>query len=152
MHVRRIQCPLLDFLARESLISRSRTLFSSSFWCSFTFRSKTPRWHKQRYFPSIAEAESKLRSSRQGSGSDTSGSPCGECAGPSYRVPVKPCRGKFLSKKKIIAKTVIYIINFQFSPEINNFISKQDLIELLAFYKFRLLICKFFLQMYFHEE
>ncbi|EFN71841.1 Down syndrome cell adhesion molecule [Camponotus floridanus] len=55
-------------------------------------RSKTPRWHKQRYFPSIAEAESKLRSSRQGSGSDTSGSPCGECAGPSYRVPVKPCR------------------------------------------------------------
>ncbi|KMQ94061.1 down syndrome cell adhesion molecule [Lasius niger] len=55
-------------------------------------RSKTPRWHKQRYFPSIAEAESKLRSNRQGSGSDTSGSPCGECAGPSYRVPVKPCR------------------------------------------------------------
>ncbi|KOX68634.1 Down syndrome cell adhesion molecule-like protein Dscam2 [Melipona quadrifasciata] len=46
------------------------------------------RWHKQRYFPSIAEAESKLRSSRQGSGSDTSGSPCGECAGPSYRVPM----------------------------------------------------------------
>ncbi|XP_033228370.1 Down syndrome cell adhesion molecule-like protein Dscam2 [Belonocnema kinseyi] len=58
-------------------------------------RSKTPRWHKQRYFPSIAEAESKLRSSRQGSGSDTSGSPCGECAGPSYRVPVKPCRDIF---------------------------------------------------------
>ncbi|XP_015187903.1 PREDICTED: Down syndrome cell adhesion molecule-like protein Dscam2 isoform X4 [Polistes dominula] len=58
-------------------------------------RSKTPRWHKQRYFPSIAEAESKLRSSRQGSGSDTSGSPCGECAGPSYRVPVKPCRDVF---------------------------------------------------------
>ncbi|XP_046477031.1 cell adhesion molecule Dscam1 isoform X1 [Neodiprion pinetum] len=58
-------------------------------------RSKTPRWHKQRYFPSIAEAESKLRSNRQGSGSDTSGSPCGECAGPSYRVPVKPCRDIF---------------------------------------------------------
>ncbi|XP_053986908.1 cell adhesion molecule Dscam2 isoform X2 [Hylaeus volcanicus] len=58
-------------------------------------RSKTPRWHKQRYFPSIAEAESKMRSSRQGSGSDTSGSPCGECAGPSYRVPVKPCRDVF---------------------------------------------------------
>ncbi|XP_066587504.1 cell adhesion molecule Dscam1 isoform X2 [Prorops nasuta] len=58
-------------------------------------RSKTPRWHKQRYFPSIAEAESKLRSSRPGSGSDTSGSPCGECAGPSYRVPVKPCRDVF---------------------------------------------------------
>ncbi|XP_043491862.1 Down syndrome cell adhesion molecule-like protein Dscam2 isoform X4 [Polistes fuscatus] len=58
-------------------------------------RSKTPRWHKQRYFPSIAEAESKLRSSRQGSGSDTSGSPCGECAGPSYRVPIKPCRDVF---------------------------------------------------------
>lgn len=95
---KRIKRSLLDFLAQESLISRSQTLFSSSFWCSFTFRSKTPRWHKQRYFPSIAEAESKLRSSRQGSGSDTSGSPCGECAGPSYRVPVKPCRGN----KKLI--------------------------------------------------
>lgn len=35
-----------------------------------------------------------MRNNRQGSGSDTSGSPCGECAGPSYRVPVKPCRGK----------------------------------------------------------
>uniref|UniRef100_A0ABD2XN24 Down syndrome cell adhesion molecule-like protein Dscam2 n=1 Tax=Trichogramma kaykai TaxID=54128 RepID=A0ABD2XN24_9HYME len=69
-------------------------------------RSKTPRWHKQRYFPSIAEAESKMRApgggaggggggNRQGSGSDTSGSPCGECAGPSYRVPVKPCRDVF---------------------------------------------------------
>ncbi|XP_058795689.1 cell adhesion molecule Dscam2 isoform X3 [Phymastichus coffea] len=58
-------------------------------------RSKTPRWHKQRYFPSIAEAESKMRNNRQGSGSDTSGSPCGECAGPSYRVPVKPCRDVF---------------------------------------------------------
>ncbi|XP_044594739.1 Down syndrome cell adhesion molecule-like protein Dscam2 [Cotesia glomerata] len=64
-------------------------------------RSKTPRWHKQRYFPSIAEAESKLRASSRaavttgGSGSDTSGSPCGECAGPSYRVPVKPCRDVF---------------------------------------------------------
>ncbi|KAG8035999.1 hypothetical protein G9C98_004528 [Cotesia typhae] len=64
-------------------------------------RSKTPRWHKQRYFPSIAEVKSKLRASsraavtRGGSGSDTSGSPCGECAGPSYRVPVKPCRDVF---------------------------------------------------------
>ncbi|XP_063973280.1 cell adhesion molecule Dscam1 isoform X2 [Diachasmimorpha longicaudata] len=53
------------------------------------------RWHKQRYFPSIAEAEGKMRSSRPGSGSDTSGSPCGECAGPSYRIPVKPCRDVF---------------------------------------------------------
>ncbi|XP_033323157.1 Down syndrome cell adhesion molecule 3 isoform X4 [Megalopta genalis] len=60
-------------------------------------RSKTSRWHKQRYFPSIAEAESNLRSSRQGSGSDTSGSPCGECKlqGACYRVPVKPCRDVF---------------------------------------------------------
>ncbi|XP_076279934.1 Down syndrome cell adhesion molecule 3 isoform X5 [Lasioglossum baleicum] len=59
--------------------------------------SKMSRWHKQRYFPSIAEAESNLRSSRQGSGSDTSGSPCGECKlqGACYRVPVKPCRDVF---------------------------------------------------------
>ena len=35
-----------------------------------------------------------MRNNRQGSGSDTSGSPCGECSGSSYRVPVKPCRGK----------------------------------------------------------
>ncbi|XP_044017269.1 Down syndrome cell adhesion molecule-like protein Dscam2 [Aphidius gifuensis] len=58
-------------------------------------RSKASRWHKQRYFPSIAEAEGKIRPSHPGSGSDTSVSPCGECAGPSYRVPVKPCRDAF---------------------------------------------------------